>query len=154
MPRKKVHHTRTVSAPEITTPKSVRQSTRGRIVLGDKTPVIEDEVVDVETPHFPATSIQTSANRRDGLAKVQRVPIHFGNEGEDVETLAGRARGMSSGGLGTRSRSRSRGRSNDRGRNRSRSGTSRRAPDMPAAKMSGGGGYKVPDTVARKKWDF
>jgi hypothetical protein len=124
-------------------------------VLRDKTPVIEDEMVDVETPHFPATGIQTSANRRDGLAKVQRVPIHFGDEDEDVETLAGRARGMSSGGLGTRSRSRSRGRSNDRGgRNRSRSGTSRRAPDTPAAKMSGGGGYKVPDTVARKKWDF
>jgi hypothetical protein len=70
MPRKKFHHTRTVSAPEIATPKSVRQSTRGRVVLGDKTPVIEDEMVDVETPHFPATSIQTSANRRDGLAKV------------------------------------------------------------------------------------
>jgi hypothetical protein len=155
IPKKKVHHTRTVSAPEISTPKSVRQSTRERVVLGDKTPVIEDEMVDVETPHFPATSIQRSANRRDGLTKVQRVPIHFGDEGEDVETLYARARRMNSGGLGTRSRSRSRGRSNDRGgRNRSRSGTSRRAPDTPAAKMSGGGGYKMPDTVARKKWDF
>jgi hypothetical protein len=152
MPRKKFHHTRTVSAPEIATPKSVRQSTYGRVVLGNKTPVIEDEMVDVETPHFPATSIQESVNRRDGLAKVQRVPIHFGDEGEDVETLNARARRMSSGGLGTRSRSRSRSRSNNReGRNRSRSGTSRRAPDTPAAKRSGGGGYKMPDTVARKR---
>jgi hypothetical protein len=109
-------------------------------------------MVDVETPHFPATSIQESVNRRDGLAKVQRVPIHFGDEGEDVETLNARARRMSSGGLGTRSRSRSRSRSNNReGRNRSRSGTSRRAPDTPAAKRSGGGGYKMPDTVARKR---
>jgi hypothetical protein len=142
MPRKKAHHTRTVSAPEISTPKSVRQSTRGRVVLGDKTPVIEDEMLDVETPQFPATSIRRSANRRDSLAKVQRVPLHFGDEGEDVETLNARARRMSSGGLGTRSRSRSRGRSNDRGgRNRSRSGTSRRALDTPAAKMRGGGGY-------------
>jgi hypothetical protein len=158
MPRKKVHHTRTVSAPEIATPKSVRQSTRGRVVLGDKTPVIEDEMLDVETPQFPATSIRRSANRRDSLAKVQRVPIHFGDEDEDVETLNARARGMSSGGLGTRSRSRSRGRGSDRrgrgGRNRSRSGNKSCARDTPAAKMSGGVGYTVPDTVARKKWDF
>jgi hypothetical protein len=131
-------------------------------VLGDKTPIIEDEMVDVETPHFPATSIQRSANRRDGLTKVQRVPIHFGDEDEDededVETLNARAGRMSSGGLGTRSRSRSRGRGSDRrgrgGRNSSRSGGTRRSPDTPAAKMSRGVGYKMPDTVARKKWDF
>jgi hypothetical protein len=155
IPKKKSHHTRTVSAPEIATPKSVRQSTRGRVVLGDKTPVIEDERLVVETPHFPATSIQRSVNRRDGLAKVQRVPIHFGDEDEEPESLAGRARETSSSRISARSRSSSRGRGSDRGgRNRSRSETSRRAPDTPAAKMRGGGGYKVPDTVARKKWDF
>jgi hypothetical protein len=128
------------------------------MVLGDKTPVIKDEMVDVETLHFLATSIQRSANRRDGLAKVQRVLIYFGDEDEDVETLAGRARGMSSGRTSARSRSSSRGRGSDMrgrgGRNRSRSGNKSCARDTPAAKMSGGVGYTVPDTVARKKWDF
>jgi hypothetical protein len=158
MPRKKVHHTRTVSAPEIATPKSVRQGTRGRVVLGDKTPVFEDEMFDGDTLHFPATSIQRSANRRDSLAKVQRVPIHFGDEDEDEDGGDGMPQGMRMGGGRGRSRSSGRGRGSDRrgrgGRNRSGSGGTRRAPDMPATKVSGGVGYKVPDTVARKKWDF
>jgi hypothetical protein len=141
-------HTRTVSAPEIVTPKNARQSTRGRVVLGNKTPVIEDKTPDIETPHFPATRVYA--------VKVvsRRVPIHFGDEDEELD---GMARSTSTGGGGgARSRSNSRGRgmgntrgASSRGRNKSRSASC--APDAP---ILGENSYAVPETVARKRWDF
>jgi hypothetical protein len=149
MPRKELH-TRTVSAPEIVTPKSVRQSTRGRVPLGDKTPVIEDKRLDNETPHFLATRVYA--------AKVvsECIPVHFGDDEEGLMSLAEMVRSTSAGERGSRNRSSSRGRGmgdnrglSSRGKNKSR-GTSR-APDTPAAKLTS---YAVPDTVARKRWDF
>jgi hypothetical protein len=149
MPKKKLH-TRTVSASEIATPKSVRQSTRGRVPLGDKTPVIEDKTLDIEAPHFPATRVYA--------AKVvsKRVPIHFGDYEEGFESLAEMARSTSAGERRGRSRSSSCGRGlgdnrglSSCGRNKSRSTS--RVPDTPAAKLMS---YAVPDTVARKRRDF
>jgi hypothetical protein len=118
------------------------------MVLGNKTPVIEDKTPDIETPHFPATRMYA--------AKVvsRRVPIHVGDEDEELD---GMARSTSTGGAeGARNRSNSRGRGmgnsrgvSSRGRNKSRSAS--RAPDAP---VLGEKSYAVPETVARKRWDF
>jgi hypothetical protein len=145
-PRKEFH-TRTVSAPGTIMPKSTRQSTRGRVVLGDKTPVIEDKTLDVETPHFPATRVYAASL----ISKC--IPMHFGDEDEE---LGGMARSTSAGGRRGRSRSSSRGGGvgNNRGvssRARNKSRSTSRAPDTPATKPTS---YAVPDTVAKKRWDF
>jgi len=150
-------HTRTTSAPIITTPSGPRQLPQNkakRIPLGDKA---EEVLVTTDTttpyvgnsPFFPATRV-LQAGRVDmeiglnGARKVvSRIPTKFGDGSTPSKTRTGtpiRRPRDASGPVMTRSQSGS----------MSRSGSKGRRPTTPGVAKS----PEVPHTVARKKWDF
>jgi hypothetical protein len=140
-------HTRTVSAPSISTPRSDAATTCVRIPLSDKTekssPVAEDRTLDIDTFPFSATSSHTFQAK---LA-AQRIPTNFGDDDEDLKSIAELSYGIFTGRARARSNSSSRG----RGKSKSRSKSTTRVPSTPVPKSVGAESYNVPDMVGRKR---
>jgi hypothetical protein len=118
-----------------------------RIPLSDKTekssPVAEDRTLDIDTFPFSATSSHTFQAK---LA-AQRIPTNFGDDDEDLKSIAELSYGIFTGRARARSNSSSRG----RGKSKSRSKSTTRVPSTPVPKSVGAESFNVPDTVGRKR---
>jgi hypothetical protein len=150
-------HTRTTSAPILTTPSGPRHlppNKANRIPLGDqaeKVLVTTDAIIPYvgNAPFFPATRV-LQAGRVDvemglnGARKVvSRIPTKFGDESIQSKTRQGTPIRKSRAGSGSDT-------SRNRSGNKSRSRSDVRRPATPGIAKS----HEVPRIVARKKWDF
>ncbi|KAH3986541.1 hypothetical protein HBI44_076720 [Parastagonospora nodorum] len=150
-------HTRTTSAPILTTPSGPRHlppNKAKRIPLGDQAEevlVTTDAITQYvgNAPFFPATRVLQTGRvdvemGLNGARKVvSRIPTKFGDESTQSKTRQGTPVRKSRAGSGSRT-------SRDRIGSKSRSRSGGRRPTTPGIAKS----HKVPHIVARKKWDF
>ncbi|KAH7069434.1 hypothetical protein FB567DRAFT_598746 [Paraphoma chrysanthemicola] len=175
-------HTRTVSAPTLSTPVGAQRlapKSGKRVPLVDKTPLEvktgEREVLGVgyaEPTHGAAPIGITMGLRKEsgfvfpdeergfaGRKQTRKVAMRFGED--DDESMVGQGLGVSGIGVGkmvsrvrgSRGNGRGVGGARDKSKNQSRS-RSRSRGRMPVGTMGSGRGCKVPRAVVGKEWDF
>jgi hypothetical protein len=147
-------HSRTVSAPSTSSPRSARRVATTictRIPLSDKTEeasavAVETTALDINTSPFSATRAHTLEDK----LTTQRIPTNSGDDDEHLKSIAEPSYSISTG------KARARSSNSSRGRSKSKSGSqsTTRVPRMAAPKAKVTESYEVPETVARKRWEF